>query len=142
MRITASQSFERSRDEVLAALRDPAPLEAVMREMGAQVARIAEPPAPRWECQLIWRNLPHSLRVSLSEPRVGAVMAILVNADHATAILRMALADLPEGCCRIDAEVQLQAKTLFAKLALRSAGLMRGRAEARLIRLITALGQG
>lgn len=142
MIVTASQSFERSRAQVLASLRDPASIEAVLRGMGAQVTRVAEPPEARWHCHLIWRNLPQSLHLRFTEPQPDAVTALIVDADHASAVLHMTLADMSEGRCRIDAEAQVQAKSLMAKLALRTSGLLRGRAEARLTRLITALGQG
>ncbi len=141
MKIDATKDFKRSRAEVLACHRDPARYETVFTELGAQVERISGPPQMAWDCSLVWRDEPRSFEVEVEETRPDETVKIVLTSDLALVDMTLDFYDLPEGGCRVISSAELTARTMIAKLALQSLRLVRGKAESRLMRFLTALGQ-
>lgn len=141
MELLATRDFKRRRVKVLAAYRDPAQFEAVLRGMGATVARTAEAPEPRWDCQLMWRDEPRAFTAALTETAADETMVLVLGSDVVGGTLTIDFYDLPDGGCRTMAKAELAPRTLIGKMAVQSLRLMRGKAEDRLSRFLQAMGR-
>ncbi len=142
MRIETSRDFQKTRARVLANFRNPARVETVMRDVGAQVTRIAEPPAPVWECSKIWKDEPRAFTLHMTETVRDETVTYLLSSQLADVSVTLDFYDLPEGHCRVIGAATITTRTMVAKLALQSLRLVRGRAEDRVGRFIRAIGRG
>ena len=141
MEIEANKDFKRGRAEVLAVFRDPARLESVMAGMGADMVRTAEPPAPRWEGAVTWRNEPRRFVLTSAEPAQDETIRLDFVASIADAVFTFDFYDLPDGGCRVIAKGTISAHSMLTKLALQSLRLVKGKAEARVRRFVTNMGK-
>lgn len=141
MIIEASRDFQKSRARVLANFRDPARMETVMRDVGAQVTRIAEPPHPAWECSKVWKDEPRAFTLRMVETNPDETIDYTLTAQLADVAVSLDFYDLPNGHCRVIGKTTITAKSIVAKLALQSLRLVRGRAEDRVGRFIRAIGK-
>ena len=142
MQITAHRDFKRPRARVLAQFRNPAQMEAVLADLGAQVTRIAAPPAAEWSGSLDWRGAPRRFHLTAQEVVAHETMHLRIASDIASALVALDFHDLPDGGCRVTARADLTAQSLIARIALQSLRLVRGKTEDRLRRVLGALGRG
>ena len=141
MRVGATKGFKQPRAAVLACYRDPARYEAVLQGLGAHVARTAGPPRMAWACAMIWRGERRVFEIETVETTLDQTIKIVMTSALALAEITLDFRDLPDGGCRITGCADLTARTIAAKLALQSLRLVRGKAENRLERFITAMGR-
>ena len=141
MKIEATKDFKRPRTAVLTNFGNPERIETVLKELGATVQRTSEPPAMAWSCSLVWRDEPRKFVVTAQEPAADETVCIKLVSDLATAEMTLDFYDLEDNGCRVIAATELTARTMMAKLALQSLRLVRGKAEERLTRFITAIGR-
>ncbi|MCB1406816.1 MAG: hypothetical protein KDK01_11320 [Rhodobacteraceae bacterium] len=141
MKIDAAKDFRRPRAAVLQMYRSPERIESVLRDLGAQVERTAEPPRMAWQGALTWHDEPRQIAVTVQETVQDETFAMTVTSDLALADLQMDFYDLPDGGCRVLATAEVTAKSMIAKLALQSLRLVRGMAEERLARFVMVIGR-
>lgn len=141
MRIDATKDFRRSRAEVLTRFRSPERVESVLQGMNIATTLTAGAPEPVWDCTMQWRDAPRRFTTRLAEPSPGETMAMTIASDLADVAIDMEFYDLPDGGCRVISKADVTAHSMLVRLALQSLRLIRGKAEARLTRLLTALGR-
>ena len=141
MIIETSRDFHIPRARVLANFRDPTRMETVVRDIGAQVTRIAEPPEPEWACSKVWKDAPRAFTLRMSEPVRDETISYLLSAQLADVSVALEFYDLPDGHCRVIGKTTITPKSMAAKMALQSLRLVRGRAEDRVGRFIRAIGR-
>lgn len=141
MQIDSTKDFRRPRAEVLSRFRDPARVESVLAGMGITSARTAEAPEPAWTCAIHWRDAPRAFTARLLETAPDETMVMSIASDLADARIDMDFYDLPDGGCRVISKADIAAHSLLVRMALQSLRLMRGKAEERLTRLVTAIGR-
>ncbi len=141
MEIETSRDFKRGREKVLASFRDPARFESVMGEIGAQVARTAQPPEASWNGAITWSGEPRPFTASSVETARDETIRLTIVAAVAGAVFTFDFYDLPDGGCQVIAKGTITAHTLLAKLALQSLRLMKGKAEARVRRFVIGMGK-
>lgn len=141
MQIESTKDFKRSREKVLAQFRSPARIEAVLAGMNITCRRTAEAPEPAWACSVHWNNAPRAFTASMKETAPNETFVLTITSDLANAVLTMDFYDLEDGGCRVISKADITARSMVVKLALQSLRLVRGKAEDRLTRLVTAIGK-
>ena len=141
MRIDATRDFKRSRADVLTRFRSADRVESALQGMSIATTRTAGAPEPAWDCAIQWRDAPRSFTARLVEPAPGETMVMTVTSDLADAAIDMEFFDLPDGGCRVISKAEVTAHSVLVRLGLQSLRLMRGKAEDRLTRLVTAIGR-
>ena len=141
MRFFASHDFLQPRAVVLARLADPARLEDVLLDLGAECRRVACAQGAEWQGALHWRGAARGFAATLQDTMAGRSVGLSLRADLADALVDFHVDDLAGGGCRVEARAEVSAHRMMARIALRSMAMMRGRLETRLERLIQALGR-
>jgi len=141
MQIDATKDFNRPRKKVLNQFRSPEKIEKVLAGMNVTATRIADAPQPVWDCTFNWRDGLRRFKAQMTETAPAETMVLSITSDLADGTITMDFYDLPEGGCRVIAKADMQARTMMVRLALQSLRLVRGKAEDRLTRLITAIGR-
>jgi len=141
VRIETTKDFKRPRVAVLNNFRDPARIEGVLQELGALPERTSEPPDMAWACAMMWRDEPRKFVLGVREIAVDETTRLTLDSSLANAEMTLDFYDLDDGGCRVMAAADLTAHTVMAKLALQSLRLVRGKAEDRLTRFISAIGR-
>ncbi|WP_068305568.1 hypothetical protein [Pararhodobacter sp. CCB-MM2] len=141
MQIDSTKDFKRPRAKVLQNFRNPERFESVMRGMDITVTRVADPAQLAWDCSIHWNNAPRAFRAVLTEVTQDETMVLAITSDLANATINMDFYDLPEGGCRVITKADITARSMMIKLALQSLRLVRGKAEEKLTRLVTAFGK-
>lgn len=141
MQVQASHDFPRPRARVQDRMRDPARVEAVLRDLGATLERLPGPGPARWQGHVEWRGAARPFVAELTEAEGGGSVILTVRADVAEAETVFRLTDAPGGGCRVVAEARVTPTTTMARLALASLSMLKRKLVNRLSRLIQALGR-
>lgn len=141
MRFSASHVFKRPGAAVLASLSDPARLEDALLDLGAQFQRRPCAQGAEWQCALPWRGANRAFVVTMIPSVPGRGVTLALRGDLADATIEFLVDDLPDGGCQAQAQADVTAHRMMARIALRSMAMVRGRLETRLERLIQALGR-
>ena len=141
MQIDSTKDFKRPRAKVLQNFRNPERFESVMHGMDITTSRVADAAQPTWNCSIHWNNAPRAFRATLTETAPDETMVLAITSELANAAINLDFYDLPDGGCRVIAKAEISARSMMVKLALQSLRLVRGKAEERLTRLVTAFGK-
>ena len=142
MKIGASRDFKRMRSKVFDTYADPARMDAVFGEQGANLRREGPGgPGTVWHLDVVSRGKEWPMAITLVDMEKSEQMRLRVTSDMVDADVTFVFADLPGKGSQVRAEIDLAPRTLTARVGLQTLRLARGKVEQRVQRALFALGK-
>jgi len=142
MKIGASRDFKRARAKVFDSFADPAQMDKVFGEQGANLRREgAGGPGTVWHLDVVSGGKVRPMIITLIDMEKPVAMQLRVTSEMVDADVVFAFADLPERGCQVSAEIDLAPRTLTARVAIQTLRLAKGKVEQKIQRALMALGK-
>ena len=142
MKIGGSKAFRRHRRKVFDSFADPARLDAVLGEQGANLRREGSGgPGTVWHLDVTSGGKARGMTIKLVDMEHPEAMRFQVTSEMVDADVAFVFTETSEDACTVDAGIDLAPRTLTARVALQTLRLARGRVEDRIQRALTALGR-
>lgn len=142
MKIGGSKAFKRPRRKVFDNFSDPARMDAVFGEQGANLRREGPGgPGTVWHLDVTSGGKTRAMAIKLVDMVRPEVMRLHVTSEMVDADVAFVFTETEESACTVTAEIDLAAHTLTARVALQALRLAKGKVEDRIQRALTALGR-
>lgn len=142
MKIGASRDFKRARGKVFDSFADPAQMDKVFGEQGANLRREGPGgPGTVWHLDVVSGGKTRPMVITLVDMEKSEAMRMRVTSEMVDADVAFAFADLPERGCQVSAEIDLAPRTLTARVAIQTLRLAKGKVEQKIQRALMALGK-
>jgi len=142
MKIGTSRDFKRARGKVFDSFADPARMDAVFGEQGANLHREGQGgPGTVWHMDVVSGGKTRPMAIALVDMDAPDVMRMRVTSEMLDADVAFVFADLPGGGSQVSADFDLAPRTLTARVAIQTLRLAKGKVEQRIERALLALGK-
>ncbi len=142
MKIGGTKDFRRGRGKVFDSFADPARMDAVFGEQGANLRREGPGgPGTVWHLDVVSSGKERPVEITLVDMERPEVMRMRVASEMVGADVSFVFSDLPEGGCQVRADIDLAPRSLTARVAIQTLRLAKGKVENKIQRALAALGK-
>ncbi|KPQ07902.1 MAG: hypothetical protein HLUCCA12_02215 [Rhodobacteraceae bacterium HLUCCA12] len=142
MKISATRDFKRGRKKVFATFTDPARLDTVIGDFGANLQRQGDGGVgSQWTVDVSTGRQTIPVNLVLAECTTNQMIRLQAQSAPVHADVTFVFSELPEGGCQVSTEAMLEPRTLAARVSLQTLRLAKGKLESRLERVLAAMGR-
>lgn len=142
MRIGGSKDFKRARGKVFDSFADPARMDAVFGERGANLRREGPGgPGTVWHLDVESGGKQRPMTITMVDMQKPETMRMRVTSEMLDADVAFVFSELPGGNSQVCTEIDLEPRTLTARIGIQTLRLAKGKVEHKIHRALLALGK-